>query len=51
MRNERITENIVRSQLREKGYYDDENIIIEEQSSENPRINKLLKIASKTGMV
>ncbi len=44
---ERITENIVRSLLREKGYYDDENIIIEEQKSQNPKINKLLKTASK----
>lgn len=49
MRNERITENIVRSLLREKGYYDDENIIIEEQSSKNPKIDKLLKSASKSG--
>lgn len=48
MLNERITENIVRNQLREKGYYyyydddDDDDIVIEEQSSRNPRINKLL---------
>ena len=47
--NERITENIVRSLLREKGYYDDANIIIEEQSSKNPKIDKLLKNASKSG--
>ncbi len=44
MLNERITENIVRNILRERGYYSDDNIIIEEQSSGNPKINKLLKI-------
>jgi type I restriction-modification system DNA methylase subunit len=49
MTNERITENIVRTQLREKGYYDDENIVIEEQSSVSPKITKLLKNASKNG--
>lgn len=47
--NERNTENIVRNLLREKGYYDDDNIVIEEQSSNNPKINKLLKTASKGG--
>lgn len=47
--NERITENIVRNLLREKGYNDDDNVIIEEQSSLNPKINKLLKNASKSG--
>lgn len=47
--NERLTENIVRNLLRDKGYYDDENIVIEEQSSQNPRIDKLLKGASKSG--
>jgi type I restriction enzyme M protein len=49
MLNERITENIVRNLLREKGYYNDDNIVIEEQSSRNPKIDKLLKIASKSG--
>lgn len=49
MLNERITENIVRNLLREKGYYNDENIVIEEQKSQNPRINKLLANASKGG--
>ena len=49
MLNERITENIVRDLLREKGYYSDDNIVIEEQSSRNPKINKLLKTASKSG--
>ncbi len=49
MANERITENIVRNLLRDKGYYDNDKIIIEEQSSANPQINKLLKLASKSG--
>lgn len=49
MLNERITENIVRNLLRQKGYYDDQNILIEEQKSQNPRINKLLQNASKSG--
>lgn len=49
MANERITENIVRNLLRDKGYYDNDDIIIEEQASQNPRIDKLLKSASKAG--
>lgn len=49
MANERITENIVRKLLRENGYYDDKNIIVEEQSSSNPKIDQLLKNASKSG--
>ena len=49
MLNERVTENIVRNILKEKLYYNDDNIIIEEQKSQNPRINKLLQNASKTG--
>ncbi len=49
MANERKTENLVRDLLRKKGYYDDDNIHIEEQSSDNPKIDKLLKSASKSG--
>lgn len=49
MGNERITENIVRDFLREKGYYNNKSIIIEEQKSTNPRIHKLLQNASKKG--
>ncbi|HJD65314.1 MAG TPA: hypothetical protein LFW10_04180 [Rickettsia endosymbiont of Diachasma alloeum] len=49
MLNERITENIVRDLLRQKGYYDEQNILVEEQKSQNPRINKLLQNASKSG--
>ncbi len=47
--NERITENIVRNLLKDTGYYDNKSIIVEEQSSENPKIDKLLKNASKSG--
>ena len=48
MANERKTENIVRNILRDKGYFDDEGIIVEEQFSDNPKINELLKKASKS---
>lgn len=48
-KNERITENIVRDLLYDLGYKDDENIIIEEQKSENPTIQKCLQTASKSG--
>lgn len=50
MSNERKTENIVRELLREQGYCDNENIIIEEQKSDNPKIDKLLRTASKSGV-
>ena len=49
MANERKTENLVRKLLQEQGYSGDENIIIEEQLSDNPKIKKLLKNASKSG--
>lgn len=49
MANERKTENMVRNMLRNAGYYDDKSIIIEEQSSNHPKIDKLLKNASKSG--
>jgi type I restriction enzyme M protein len=49
MANERITENIVRNILRNKGYYNNESIIVEEQRSSNTRISKLLQEASKSG--
>lgn len=49
MANERKTETLVRNILRDKGYYDDDSIVIEEQSSDNPKIDKLLKSASKSG--
>jgi len=45
MANERITEDIVRAHFKKH----QQKIIIEEQSSRNPKINKLLKAASKKG--
>lgn len=49
MPNERKTEELVRNMLRNNSYYSDESILIEEQQSDNPKINKLLKNASKSG--
>ncbi len=48
MLNERKTEIIVREKLRELGYFDDENIIVEEQKSDNEVITNLLSKASKS---
>ena len=47
--NERKTEDLIESCLRETDYYSDSCVKIEKQSSENPRINKLLSNASKSG--
>ena len=49
MANEAKTSIIFRDILRKKGYYDDEEIVIEEQKSDNIKIDKLLKNASKKG--
>ena len=49
MGNERNTENLVRDLLQKKGYASNAGITIEEQSSKSPRINNLLKDASKSG--
>lgn len=49
MANERKTEELVRNLLREQGYYDDKNIIVEEQQSDSSKVNTLLKPASKSG--
>ena len=49
MGNERNTENLVRDLLQKNGYSSNNNITIEEQSSKNPKIDKLLKSASKSG--
>jgi len=49
MANERKTENIVRKILREKGFLDDKDIIIEEQQSDFALVDKLLSNASKKG--
>ena len=45
-KNERKTESIIRK------HFDQftDNIIFEEQSSDNPRIKKLLGVASKSGL-
>ena len=50
MQNEAKTMNLFRDLLRKKGYYDDKDIIVEEQSSDNKKIQKLLKNASKSGL-
>lgn len=49
MKNERITENLVREKLRELGFFTDELTVVEEQKSQNENVKKLLKGASKTG--
>lgn len=50
MANERKTENLVRDDLRELGYYEDAHTtVVEEQKSEIEQVKKLLKTASKTG--
>jgi type I restriction enzyme M protein len=45
---ERKTEKLIRDQFTALGY-DIDGVILEEQKSDNPEINKLLKGASKTG--
>lgn len=47
--NERKTEKLVRGALEARGYFKQKHIAIEEQKSDNPRVKKLLKNASKTG--
>ncbi len=49
MANERKTEALVRKRLQRLGYFKDKRLIVEEQKSDNPRIAKLLKNASKKG--
>jgi type I restriction enzyme M protein len=50
LKNERITENLVRDALEIAGYYSDENFIaVEEQKSNSEVVRKLLKSASKSG--
>jgi type I restriction enzyme M protein len=48
-KNERNTENVVRDLFQQLGYKDNPNIVVEEQKSENPAIQKLLQNASKSG--
>jgi type I restriction enzyme M protein len=47
--NEKKTEEIVRKHLKKQGFYDDQNITIEYEKSDNPRINNLLKSKSGNG--
>ncbi|MDD5770378.1 MAG: N-6 DNA methylase, partial [Candidatus Gracilibacteria bacterium] len=49
MVNERKTEIFVREKLRELGFLNDENIVVEEQKSDNEVITNLLSKASKSG--
>ncbi|MCB9991525.1 MAG: hypothetical protein H6867_09120 [Rhodospirillales bacterium] len=49
MANERKTENLVRKLLADNGYKNNDNVIIEEQQSDSPKIDKLLQLASKSG--
>jgi hypothetical protein len=49
MGNEAKTESLVREAFRQKGYYNNKDILVEEKKSDNPKIDKLLKNASKKG--
>lgn len=49
MGNEAKTSAVFRDMLRAAGYYSDTNVVIEEQQSDNAKIDKLLKNASKRG--
>src|ERR1035437_6285420 len=48
MANERITEKLVRDALTKLGYYK-KGFTVSEQQCDNPKIDKLLKVASKKG--
>src|SRR3990167_8503501 len=48
-RNEKKTENLSRKLLAKVGIFDNTDFIVEEQKSDNPIIQKLLKSASKSG--
>lgn len=49
IKNERITENLVRDILRDLKYYENPETTVEEQKSQIEEVRKLLKGASKTG--
>lgn len=49
MANEHKTEALLRKLLKSKGYYDDNDVIVEEQKSANKKLDKLLQNASKSG--
>ena len=49
-KNERVTENVVRDELRELGYFKPKTkIIVEEQKSQIETVKRLMKAASKSG--
>ena len=48
-KNEKKTENLARKLLTKAGIFDNSDFIVEEQKSDNPTIQKLLKSASKSG--
>lgn len=48
-KNEKKTENLSRRLLIKAGIFDNDDFIVEEQKSDNPVIQKLLKSASKSG--
>ena len=48
-KNEKKTENLARRLLKQVGIFDNDNFIVEEQRSDNPIIQKLLKSTSKSG--
>lgn len=48
-KNEKKTENLSRRLLTKAGIFDNSDFIVEEQKSDNPTIQKLLKSASKSG--
>jgi type I restriction-modification system DNA methylase subunit len=48
-KNEKKTENLSRKLLTRVGIFDNDDFIVEEQKSDNPVIQKLLKNASKSG--
>lgn len=49
MANEAKTSQLFRKLLKSKGYFDDNDIVVEEQQSANKKISKLLQNASKSG--
>ena len=49
MANEAKTSRLFRKLLKEKGFYDDKDVIVEEQQSDNKKLSKLLQNASKSG--
>ena len=49
MANEAKTSQLFRKLLKEKGYYDDKDVIVEEQQTAGKKLAKLLQNASKSG--